>query len=99
MTKGDFIPRPGSGFAATLPPGLANVYCSDFATKTRYCGSDNCTLKHLPFFKWKEEDKTIQIQHVEDNKESMCISKGFRGLPDNKKHLLGDENGPTGERS
>ena len=57
------------------------------------------TLKHLPFFKWKEEDKTIQIQHVEDNKESMCISKGFRGLPDNKKHLLGDENGPTGERS
>ena len=99
MTKGDFIPRPGSGFAATLAPGLANVYCSNFATKTKYCGNDNCTLKHLPFFKWKEEDKTIQIQHVEDNKESMCISKGFRGLPDNKKHLLGDENGPTGERS
>jgi len=99
--KGDFVPCPNSGFEGKcVEYELSKKYCSDFASFGRFCDPTKCSNKlHLPFYKWNDADKKTQIDYVETNKTKVLIhKKNGRNIPDDKKHLLGDEFGPSSKK-
>jgi hypothetical protein len=100
-TKGDFVACPGAGFEGRcVDLNLSKKYCADFASFGRFCDPAKCSGKlHLPFYKWNDADKQTQIAYVEANKANVLIhKKNGRSLPESKKHLLGDEFGPTSKK-
>ena len=100
MKRGDFIPAPNKNFEnSCVEPGLSKKYCPDFATIGKYCDSSNCNKRlHIPFSKWDEKDRMTQIAYIESSGGNMVLhKKNGRNLVADKKHILGDENGPLGE--
>ena len=96
--RGDLFVK--DGFDRPLANGLHRVYCAPFLVKGQYCGDPNCSLKHRPIERWPEADKIKQLGHVESNRDKILFNVAtVKTLPPEKKHLLGDENGPvSGER-
>ena len=90
--KGAFHVAPG--FAQPLAPAL-NKYCVPFQVKGKACpGYEN--KRHVPFWKWPLEDRSIQYNHVQANLANVKFTDEVH-LPEEWKHLKGDGNG-FGER-
>ena len=98
--RGDMIAAPN--FNRVLHPRLAEKYCAPFSTMGRACDPEKCKpgIKHLSVYRFSEEERQLQIAHVEANPGNLFFNyKSCRFLPENKKHLMADEKGnPVGEK-
>ena len=94
--------KPGADFEPfCVEIGLTKKYCASFVTFGLACDPSKCAgLLHLPFYKWNDADKETQIQHVDSNKDKMCIAKkNGRNIPPQKGYIWGDENGPASKKN
>ena len=95
--KGDLICM--RNFNKPLHPELMKKYCADYSTVGKAC--PGCNKLHRSFHQWEAADRTTQITHVDNNRNSMFFNaktvKSYN-LPTQKRHLLGTKDGRAGER-
>ena len=94
--RGCIIMRPGSGRVNPLHTRCAEEFCTPYNTMGMVCEDpDRCKKKHLPVYRFPEELKKLQLEHVKANRDKLCFNaKTTRWLKQEDKYLLGNANGP-----
>ena len=75
-----------------MEEGLTKKLCTDFNVYGHYCEpGKGCEKKHVPFFRFKPNEKTSQNEHVRGNKNNIAFNANdARDLPDSLNSLAMD---------
>ena len=97
--KGDFFVAKGFDYKGALHPSLLGPdgHCEPFQVVGHSCEDPtNCKKKHRPSWRWTPEEQHVQVKHMDVNNGKIWFnSRSVRWLPENKKYMMGQEQGPT----
>ena len=103
LSAADLEKKRSFGSIIVKTPGYQDIFatklvgkkCPRFHQVGEVClPADNCRCEHSPFDKWDDQDKMIQVKHVEKNKKDICFNKAaVRSLAPEHVSLLGTVQG------